>query len=112
MNDNFLLVGLTLPAVFNGEVEVLEGLLEAGLEKLHIRKFKATAVELENLLGRLSSRWASRLVLHGSREVALRYGVPQIHVHGPVGEVVGDIAMSTSVHSWEEFLALPEGLAY
>lgn len=124
MKDEFLLTVLTLPAVFDGEVDLLEGLLEAGVQKLHIRKPAATAVEMENLLGRLSSRWASRLVLHGSREMALRYGIMQVHGAvdyrdgggrsggGPFVGLGGDVAVSTSVHSWEEFEALPEGLAY
>ena len=122
-NQDFLLAVLTLPAVFDGEVELLEGLLEAGLQKLHIRKPGAKAVEMENLLGRLSSRWASRLVLHGGREMALRYGIMQVHGAvtrrdgkrsggGPFVEVGMGVAVSTSVHSWEEFEALPEGLAY
>jgi hypothetical protein len=81
------------------------------------------------------------LVLHGHQELAVRYGIPQIH--GPVrygrmtelrnedsaelGEgkqkglsggggmelVPGEgIAVSTSVHSWEEAKQLPDGLAY
>jgi thiamine-phosphate pyrophosphorylase len=123
MKDEFLLAVLTLPAVFDGEVDLLEGLLEAGVQKLHIRKPGATAVEIENLLGRLSSRWASRLVLHGSREMALRYGIMQVHGAvertdgkrsggGPLAEVGMGVAVSTSVHSWAELAVLPEGLEY
>ena len=134
---DFLIAVLTLPAAFDSEVDLLEGLLEAGLARLHIRKPGATAVEIENLLGRLSARWASRLVLHGSRELALRYGISQVHgavelrdgkrsgggpfvgapgvaAAGGSGRVPGaaGMAVSTSVHSWEEFGALPEGLSY
>ncbi len=120
---DFLLAVLTLPAVFDGEVALLEGLLGAGLQKLHIRKPGATAVETENLLGRLSMRWASRLVLHGSRELALRYGISQVHgavecrdgkmsAGGPFVGLTAGMAVSTSVHSWEEFALLPEGLVY
>jgi len=124
MKDEFLLAVLTLPAVFDGEVDLLEGLLEAGVQKLHIRKPGATAVEIENLLGRLSSRWASRLVLHGSRELALRYGIMQVHGAmdfrdgsgrsggGPFVGVAAGIAVSTSVHSWAELAVLPDGLEY
>src|SRR5260221_13845714 len=79
MKEDFLLAVLTLPVVFGGEADLLEGLLEAGLGKLHVRKPRATADELGILLDRLSSRWASRLVLHGSRELALRYGISQVH---------------------------------
>jgi thiamine monophosphate synthase len=135
---DFLLVVLTAPKFFPGEAEYLEGLLEAGLERLHLRKpgassgrdgmATAAAAErksLEALLERLAPRWRSRLVLHGSREWAERYGIGQIH--GPVRYRIGSgssggggkeiispegLAISTSVHSWEEVKALPEGVAY
>jgi hypothetical protein len=126
--------------------------------------------ELEALVRRLAPRWAERLVLHGpkSRELALRYGVPNVHGAvaykdgqgysggGPAVEGGGSMAdrdgfavdgggsmadrdgpaadgdglaadgggdgglavhaprlvLSTSVHGWEEFRRLPEGLAY
>ena len=76
----------------------MEGLLEAGLERLHLRK-PGWAVEV--LLERLAPRWGSRLVVHGSAELAARYGVERVHR-----------VNSTSVHSWEEFRALPPGLNY
>jgi len=122
--EKFLLAVLTLPVMFDGEGELLEALLEAGLDKLHVRKPGATTQELEGMLERLAPRWASRLVLHGNYEMAVRYGIPQ--VHGAVefrdgsgcsggGLFVGGgaaLAVSTSVHSWEEFRDLPDGLAY
>lgn len=121
--ENFLLTVLTLPGMFAGEADHLEGLLEAGLSRLHLRKPAAEPGELEGLLRRLAPRWSERLVLHGGRELALRYGVP--NVHGSVeyrdgrgrsggGPFVGGegLVISTSVHSWEEFGLLPEGLAY
>lgn len=135
---DFLLVVLTAPKFFPGEAEYLEGLLEAGLGKLHLRKPGATSGEgrgsrsaaagkksMEDLLERLSPRWHSRLVLHGSMEWAEAYKIPQIH--GPVRyrsgsgssggggrEIISPegLAISTSVHSWEEVKALPEGVAY
>ena len=119
-----MLAVLTLPGMFAGEADHLEGLLEAGLSRLHLRKPAAEPGELEGLLRRLAPRWSERLVLHGGRELALRYGIP--NVHGSVeyrdgrgrsggGPFVGAgerLVISTSVHSWEEFGLLPEGLAY
>ncbi|WP_431214290.1 thiamine phosphate synthase [Puia sp. P3] len=130
MTSDFLIAVLTLPATFDGEAELLEGLLEAGLPKLHIRR---PGGAVEGLLSRLAPRWASRLVLHGSVELAVEFGIPQVHGKvgfrdgdgmsggGPVVEFPvpvathasrGAVAVSTSVHSWEEFARLPEGLAY
>lgn len=104
----FLLAVITAPAFFPGEAAYLEGLLEAGLEKLHLRKPGASQEEMEALLEQIAPRWYSRLVLHpwagsveragrteaagktgriratgNSREqlvrLANRYGIPQIH---------------------------------
>ncbi|MBS1604850.1 MAG: thiamine phosphate synthase [Bacteroidetes bacterium] len=122
MDRDFLLAILTLPDPFDGEVELLEALLETGLSRLHIRRPGGSA---EDLLSRLAPKWASRLVLHGSVEMAVRYGIPQVHGKVPfrdgsgfsgggpgVFAAGGAVAVSTSVHSWEEFALLPDGLSY
>jgi len=122
--DKFLLAVLTLPGMFAGEGDQLTALLEAGVDRLHLRKPAAEPAALEGLLRRLAPRWSERLVLHGGRELALRHGIR--NVHGSVdyldgrgrsggGPFVGGgegLTISTSVHNWEEFGWLPEGLAY
>jgi thiamine-phosphate pyrophosphorylase len=111
MSTNFLIALLTLPGSFDGEEKCLCELLEAGVERLHLRKPEMRLRELEALVARLAPRWASRLVLHYQPEMALRYGIPQIH--GPVKMGGGtSLRVSTSVHSWQEFTALPDGLEY
>jgi thiamine monophosphate synthase len=122
---NFLLAVLSLPGVFPGEAEGMGTLLAAGVGRLHLRKPEATPAELEELVQRLAPRWGERLVLHGprSRELALRYGVPNVHGAvayrdglgysggGPMVDA-GGLVLSTSAHGWEEFGRLPAGLAY
>jgi thiamine-phosphate pyrophosphorylase len=134
----FLLAVITKPGIFPGEADYLEGLLEAGLTKLHLRKPRAGEKEKTVLLERLAPRWAGRLVWHGSRERALSYGIAQVHgsvgLAGGLGKSGGglpvetgdrlaterggrwgsavQLAVSTSVHSWEEMKTLPAGLAY
>jgi thiamine-phosphate pyrophosphorylase len=78
----FILAVITQPVFFPGEADCLEGLLEAGLEKLHLRKPGAGEGALEALLQQLNPCWYPRLILHGSRELcgfAARYGIPQVH---------------------------------
>jgi thiamine-phosphate pyrophosphorylase len=96
--NGFLLAVITLPGDVPGEAEHLEGLLETGLERLHLRK---PGRVVEELLARLAPRWGSKLVVHGDAELAARYGVERVHR-----------VNSTSVHSWEELRALPPGLEY
>jgi thiamine monophosphate synthase len=105
-NAGFLLAVITSPGDIPGEAGYLEGLLEAGVEKLHLRKAGGA---VEGLLERLAPRWASRLVVHGSVGLAARYRVPQ--VHGAIRRA-GPVVVSTSVHSWEELKRLPAGVAY
>jgi thiamine-phosphate pyrophosphorylase len=121
---NFLLAVITKPGIFPGETDYLEGLLEAGLMKLHLRKPEAGEKEKIALLERLAPRWAERLVWHGDVERALSYGIPQVHGSvglaggrgksggGPLVELDERVTVSASVHSWEEMKALPERLAY
>jgi len=98
MSREFLLIVITSPRDIPGEVEMLKGLLEAGLERLHLRK---PGRSVEGLLARLAPRWGKRVVVHGDAELAARYGVGRVHRLN-----------STSVHSWEEFRGLPPGLEY
>lgn len=105
--EDFLVAVITRPEGFAGEVECLEGILSAGLEKLHLRRPGGTA---ERLLEQLAPRWASRLVVHRDMELARKYGVSQ--VHGSVEMLGRGLSVSTSVHSREELGRLPEGLEY
>ncbi len=86
--EPFLLAVITLPVFFTGEAAILEGLLAAGLEKLHLRKPGAGEEEMEGLLKQIAPRWRPGLVLHGGRKLwrlADRYGIPQVHC--PVNEL-------------------------
>jgi thiamine monophosphate synthase len=56
---------------------------------------------VEELLVQLAPRWRSKLVVHGDAKLAARHGVERVHR-----------VSSTSVHSWDEFRVLPEGLEY
>jgi thiamine monophosphate synthase len=76
---DFLLAVITMPGYFAGEADYLDALLEAGLEKLHLRKPGADEYQMAALLERLAPRWAAQLVLHGSRELAGCYRIPQVH---------------------------------
>ena len=109
-NDRFLLVVITSPEFWPGEGDCLEEMLEEGLEKLHVRK---PGKGLESLLERLAPRWSSRLVLHGKRDVvemAERYHVPQVHGHWyKPWEENSTVALSASLHSWEEVREVPQG---
>ena len=111
-SNEFLLAVITTPECWPGEAEVLEALLEAGLQRLHIRK-PGGGDQRELLLQRLTPRWASRLVLHGRPDIvqlAQQYGVPQVHAHWAMPwEKKEGIALSASLHSWDEVRTVTPG---
>ncbi|HEY4206146.1 MAG TPA: thiamine phosphate synthase [Puia sp.] len=119
----FTLVVITRPVFFPGEAGCLEGLLAAGVEKLHLRKPGAGEDALEALLKQLNPCWYPRLVLHGGRELqglAARYVIPQVHCplreldsEGPLGIRHRYPLLSASLHSWEELKKMEvAGLSY
>jgi len=105
MRKDFLIVVITSPDAWEGEADCLKELLRAGVEKLHIRKHGGAG---EELLKRLAPDWSSRLVLHGGQEMALKYGVPQIHGHW--SDRPTSAGLSASTHSWEEVGRITPGV--
>ena len=96
----FLLAVITAPGEVQGEADILEGMLEAGLQRLHIRKPGGSVAPLWT---RLAPRWGSKIVVHGGQELPDLEG----NIHGVIKG-----ARSVSVHSWEELMRLPPGLDY
>jgi thiamine-phosphate pyrophosphorylase len=126
MKKDFLIAVITSPEPWEGEADCLEELLQAGTEKLHIRKRPAFAGDISSpdsivfLLERLAPRWSSKLVLHGgleALELAAHYAIPQVHGHWPapwetigMSTVAGPmIRLSASVHSWDEIGQIKPG---
>jgi thiamine-phosphate pyrophosphorylase len=105
MRKDFLIVVITKPDAWEGEADCLEELLQAGVERLHIRKQGGAG---EELLKQLAPDWNSRLVLHGGQEMALKYGVPQIHGHW--ADRPTSVGLSASTHSWEEVGQIAPGV--
>lgn len=109
MPKDFLLTVITKPGFFPGEADLLAALLDAGVERLHIRKPGASHMEVGALLEQLlCGESAARIVLHGFRKLALHYGIRQVHGPWEDGGVEG-LALSSSLHSWEAVKGIPAG---
>lgn len=118
-SGGFDLMVITSPVFFAGEVDCLKGMLEAGLQKLHIRKHGAAEGGIEELLDQLPDRWYSRLVMHGRRDLAVQYGIPQIHCSAKEWqegraskEERAGMKVSVSLHSWKEAGEMGTGIEY
>ena len=109
MKKDFLLAVITKPDLFSGEAALLKALLDAGADKVHIRKPGASYREVGALLEPLlCGGSAARIVLHGFRKLAIHYGIRQVHQPWRDGWAEG-LAISSSLHSWEEVKDIPAG---
>ncbi len=97
---------ITLPGPLSGEAQAVCALQRSGAGIVHLRKPGFSAAALEALLNewREAGVAMERVTLHGSRELALRFGCGGVHL--PAAELPaasGDrLRRSASAHSWEE----------
>lgn len=84
------LIVISPEAFRSNEADVLAGLFDAGLDRYHVRKPRATASEIGRWLRTLPREWRSRLVLHGHHDLAESLGLGGYHERDsqPVGRVL------------------------
>ncbi len=88
------------------EQETLLGLLEAGLERLHVRKPQWNAQQIEAYLLQLPAKFRNRVSVHGYSTLAQKWRVG-MHFKGHQEVVEAGFPLkpiSKSVHSWPEVL--------
>lgn len=95
---------ITLPDFFDGEAEQIVQLLHSSIDRVHIRKPKATRDQLEKLIKEIPSEYYDRLVIHDHHDLAMKYHLHGIHLNSrnpqPPQEWEGSV--SRSCHSLQE----------
>lgn len=73
---------ITRPDFFEGEMQMVCRLFDNGMERLHLRKPKATEQELAEWIGLVSHPFRQRIVLHDHHHLAKEYHLGGIHLNG------------------------------
>lgn len=76
------LVVITRPDFFEGETALVNRLFEEGMERLHLRKPKATEQEMAEWLEQIPQSFRHRIVLHDHHCLAQIYNLGGIHLNG------------------------------
>lgn len=104
---------ITLPQQHPLEIELLKKALRFPHMWVHVRKPKATFMEMLTYLLQFSEKERQRIVLHQQQQVSLVMGINNLHVPTPLRQAgsypqenTEGLTMSTSTHSWDEFNAL------
>jgi thiamine-phosphate pyrophosphorylase len=117
------LIVITDDVLRRDEVACWMEVLEAGVERLHVRKPKASREELEGLLNEVPLDWRKKLVIHYQAELAEQFELGGLHVSYPDymdkfnrkgAKTLRTLNMpvSCSVHNWEEAKDIIDRCAY
>lgn len=107
--DSFKLIGITLPDIIKNEAGLIECALDCGIDRIHVRKPRATAAETASLIEAVPSRLHSRLSLHDHHELIGRFPDvwPHLNARNPHAGESGGKCFSRSCHTFEELTKTP-----
>ena len=72
---------ITRPDFFEGETDLVNRLFQVGMERLHLRKPKATKQEMAEWIDRIDLPFRHRIVLHDHYELAKTFSLGGIHLN-------------------------------
>lgn len=100
------LIVITTPTFFEGEAEALNLLLEAGVDRIHIRKPDSERNTFEALIQAIRPEYLNRITLHDHHAIAVEKGLGGIHLNrrNPVAPAGFNGLVSRSCHSLEELV--------
>lgn len=76
------LIVITSPEFLPGETELMQAMLEEGLDRIHLRKPGCTAAELAALIERFPAPFRPRITLHDHFPLQRTYGLGGVHLNG------------------------------
>lgn len=116
-----MLIVISNPTQVAQETELMNRLLDEGLEVLHLRKPGYDVQEMEKLLRQINSDHYPRIALHQHHALGEKFGLCRFHFsvasREEQGKAIGERAkekrvFSTSIHSQQEYAELPAYFAY
>lgn len=98
------IIVITSPDFIAGEASLINTLFEGGIDRIHIRKPKASADSHRQLIEGIDAKWHSRLSLHDHHELAVEYGCGiHLNARNPIPPKGSEkLMLSASCHSINE----------
>ena len=72
---------ITTPEIRQGETEIINALFQEGMHRLHLRKPKATASQLEEYINQIHPAYRNRIVLHDHHDLVRKMHLGGIHLN-------------------------------
>lgn len=102
MEKPLKVIVITRPDFFEGETELVNRMFEEGMERLHLRKPKATEQELAEWIEHIALPFRHRIVLHDHHQLAIKYDLGGVHLNSRNPSKPHNLTISRSCHSIDE----------
>lgn len=98
------IIAITTPKVTDDDVSLIKGLLEKGIDTIHLRKPDANIHECRKLLEALAPEYRAKIIIHDYPELYEEFSLKGIHVNKNVTCLPHDYKgyRTRSCHSLEE----------
>lgn len=113
-----MILVITPEIMIPNETVMINQMMQAGLDLLHIRKLQMGKREMSELISEIDPSFYSRLVLHTHYELGKDYGISRFHFRekdrkeGKYESFTGGSSISTSVHDMSTYNTLGKEWEY
>ncbi|MDR2272920.1 MAG: thiamine phosphate synthase [Sphingobacterium sp.] len=113
-----MIIALTAEKEFASEIQIIHGLFEQGLDRLHLRKYHFTDEQMCHYVASIDATYHDRLVLHSHPQLSNALHIHNIHLNehhrqsGLFNQQLTTCSCSTSVHHISQFNDLDKRWKY
>lgn len=108
------IIAITTPKIISDDGYIIRGLLDNGVDIVHLRKPESTIDECRVLLSNLGDEYRARIVVHDYPELYYEFSLRGVHINKNIGTLPDgyDGLRTRSCHSFEEVVRYKDECDY
>lgn len=108
------IIAITTPKIISDDGYIIRGLLDNGVDIVHLRKPESTIDECRVLLSNLGDEYRARIVVHDYPELYSEFSLRGVHINKNIGTLPDgyDGLRTRSCHSLEEVVRYKDECDY
>lgn len=108
------IIAITTPKIISDDGYIIRGLLDNGVDIVHLRKPESSIDECRVLLSNLGDEYRARIVVHDYLELYYEFSLRGVHINKNIGTLPDgyDGLRTRSCHSFEEVVRYKDECDY
>ena len=108
------IIAITTPKIISDDGYIIRGLLDNGVDIVHLRKPESSIDECRRLLSNLGEEYRARIVVHDYPELYYEFSLRGVHINKNIGTLPDgyDGLRTRSCHSFEEVVRYKDECDY